>query len=207
MKRKAQWMTAFGLSIVLLAGCGTTAIPTDTPGQQAPPPPALPPTQQQGEPPAEKTLTYNFEGGTETEQAQYWEGQNGYYLYVPERLTASQEEPGKDVLLTKEIPTCTMRIEVLSAEAKLEEQKAMVKEQLQAGYPNGELIESKTVGDPVFDKVLYEAGASDESTNTTIRLILIDGKTYKITTHIWKSEIWAATVFDSVIKTIGSKQE
>ncbi len=150
------------------------------------------------------TLTYNFNGTEEKEEAAYWEGQNGYYLYVPSRVEATNEEPGKDLIMTNEIPQSTIRLEVFDVTADIDEQKQMALDELAAvnskAQPETVLPESSMF----IEQAAFQASIKGENSKTMILFLPVEDRTIKITTLIWDSEEqWVLPVFKEVIKYIG----
>lgn len=154
-------------------------------------------------PPETAILTFDFEGNKVTEEGTYWEGQNGYYLYVAERVRSEQEGPGVDLFSTNEVPVSTMRIEVLDEMINIEEQKQQIKEQLLAEFPNQEPIELRAEEIKFFKNALFQIDSRGENATTKVFIMQIDETSYKITTTIYESEVFIYSVFDEMVNTIG----
>ncbi|MBC8080987.1 MAG: S-layer homology domain-containing protein, partial [Gorillibacterium sp.] len=141
-------------------------------------------------PPSTMTLTYHFPEATQTEEAAYWEGQKGYYIYIPDRFTTSSDaKTGIDSIVSVEVPWSTMTIAVLPSDSDIDKQKQLALKELKTVYPGIEPVISKADAGPFFEKAYYQIIATDGKTTTEVYLIPHGGKLYSISMHAWKSEL------------------
>ena len=83
-----------------------------------------------------------LEGMPENVPATLTKSDQGYAFYLMEGFDFAMEEPGKDLIFHKEFPEYSTRVELLPADANVEEIKANAEEQLKAV---GDVIEMKDV--------------------------------------------------------------
>lgn len=149
---------------------------------------------------ASTLLTFQSEGMPQSESAKLWNSPQGYSLYALNQYTASAEEPGKDVLMFSKNSALMMRVEMLSANADINQAIATAKVQLQAvGNPQQE--PASTLQDDFLKTASAYFHASNGTVTETIVLIKLDGVLFQFTLSAPK-EAESLTPFYAMMKTI-----
>ncbi|HEX3033354.1 MAG TPA: hypothetical protein VHS59_14170 [Bacillota bacterium] len=197
--KKFSVLTAIVVIGIAATGCGLGAKPTveSNPAPQKVAKTTAPSEDQQNrekpatqQRPKAKKIEVVVEGEKEMREAALMESEAlGYSLYVLKNFSLTQEEPGKDVLISKYDGDFFARIEKLSQETDIKQYK----NQQKIGFQQvGEVTEldPSTLAIPRFQDaefcLLTQAKAGEQGQQTTIQYLVKDfnGKLFAITFHM-----------------------
>ena len=206
IKKQLKRLTLFGLLGVLLVGCGTgNAVVKKDPPKETTQGEVSDPIQEQTVP-AQKIastikLEYDFGTMKETVDANLWQGQKDYHIYLPDTVVGTQDPTGVDIIKTKEIPESSLEIQQLDKDTNITELIKSEKAKLQEAYPGFE-IKSAELENKFSGKVLKSLSVTNDSQGTSIYIVEINDTVFKFTMHLWVSEQWEVTRFITMINSI-----
>ena len=199
LKNLINCLTLFGLLGVLLVGCGTgnTVEKKDTPKETTQGEVSNPLQEQTV--PAQKIastikLEYDFGKTKETVDANLWQGQKDYHIYLPDTVVATQDPTVVDIIKTKEIPESSLEIQQLDKDTNIEDLVKAEKTKLKKAYPGIE-IKSSELEKKFSGKVLKSLSVTNDNQGTSIYFVEINDTVFKFTMHLWVSEQWEVTRF------------
>ncbi|MFT9846094.1 hypothetical protein [Aneurinibacillus sp. REN35] len=217
MKRyKSTWLRSGAvLAVILMLGACSSGEPQPPasqnqvkPQQQPPEKPAdapaespSAPAQKPQSPAKNKEIEVEIEGMKEEKQGTLFNSEQGYYLYTLPRFAASAEEPGRDIIMADYDDRHMMRIQLLPQDADINKEVEQAKKELGT---LGAVNEKTDAVDPFFQKAKAYLFASDAQYTREIIIQKVDGKWFRFTLNIAKTESAEGVVpsFRAMIKTI-----
>lgn len=151
--------------------------PTDGTSGNVPPADSLPPEENTGGTgsetvpmPENKELEVVIEGMPEKVPAVLTKSDQGYAFYLMERFVFTPEEPGKDMIFHETFPDYYARVEVLPADADLEDLKQNARDTLNV-VGNVEEMKGEQISDPTIREnalFFYHANNDEVSRNILV---------------------------------------
>ena len=173
------YRAGLGLALAaVLAACGPSESPTETPAAEPPAPTTTAPL------PATRLLEVHVEGQREAREARLFQGPNGYAIYVLPQLEMTQEEPCCDLAYARVDPDFFLRIERIGEAPAVDALAADMDLALSSVGPAEAADVQGYFPAEARAEVELARRAVGDGVSLTMLVVRIDGGRYRVTLHL-----------------------